>query len=100
MYVRMIVFTFRPSVTIDLADEIYDDMLALMEPLPGYQGLTLLTNEETHQAISLSYWSDQSSAVEAGAKILPLLMERTRGLVEQSPEVEGFNLIRQDFLAG
>ena len=50
--------------------------------------------------MSLSYWEDQESATEAGAVVLPLLMERTKGLVDQPPEVTGFDLVRQTFVAG
>ena len=100
MYVRVISYSFPPSVTVEQAEAIYGDMMKLTESLPGFQGLSLLINEETRQAISLSYWEDQASATEAGAVILPLLMERTKDLVSQPPEVTGFDLVRQTFVAG
>ena len=96
MYVRMITYSIRPSVNIDIAETIYEQMRDFMQPLAGYQGLSLLINEGRREAVSLSYWQDQASAVEAGSKILPLLMERTRELVDRPPEVAGFDLVRQE----
>jgi hypothetical protein len=99
MYVRMISYSIRPSVNLEQAETIYEEMRDLMEPLSGYQGLSLLINDERRQAISLSYWQDQESATEAGSEVLPLLMERTQDLVDGPPEVAGFDFVRQDLPA-
>ena len=96
MYVRMISYSIQPSVSLGQAETIYEEMLDLMQPLSGYRGLSLLVNEERRQAISLSYWRDHASAIEAGSEILPLLMERTQDLVDGPPEVAGFDFVRQD----
>ncbi len=96
MYVRMITYSLRPSVGTDIAETIYEQMRDFMQPLAGYQGISLLINEDQLEAVSLSYWQDQASAVEAGSKILPLLMERTEEFVDRPPEVSGFDLVRQD----
>lgn len=96
MYVRMITYSIRPSVSLEQATIIYHEMLSFLQPLPGYRGLSLLLNEEAHQAVSLSYWQDQESATEAGSKVLPVLMGRTQELVDRPPEVAGYEIVDQN----
>ena len=96
MYVRLITYHVKPSVTGALASSIYDELLSVMKPLAGFQGMSLLLNEEARTAMSLSYWEDQDSATVAGPVILPLLMGRVESLVDRPPEVFGFDLVKHE----
>lgn len=77
---------------------LYDEMLGTMKSLPGFQGLSLLFNEDAHQAVSLSYWQDQEAATEAGVALLPHLMNETQVFVDRPPEVTGFELLNLDMV--
>jgi hypothetical protein len=99
MYVRLITYHVKPGVTAADARAIYNEMLTVMQPLPGFKGISLLLNEDTHQAISMSCWNDQSCAAEAGTAILPLLMRRAAVFVDRPPEVAGFEMVEQALLA-
>ena len=96
MYVRLITFHVRPWVAEAHATSVYEGMLNVMRTQRGFQGMSLLLNEHTREAISLSYWKDQTCAIEAGSSILPLLMERAAEFVDRPPEVAGFELVRQE----
>lgn len=98
MYIRLITYHVKPWVTREHAMTIYEEMLNVMRSLPGFEGMSLLLNEDARNAVSLSYWRDQESATEAGTKILPLLMGRTVELVDRPPEVFGFDLVSQEML--
>jgi hypothetical protein len=69
-----------------------------MQKCRGFRGMSALINEDSKQAVSLSYWEDQQCATEAGSKILPVLMERVHDLVDRPPEVFGYELARQEML--
>ena len=96
MYVRLITYHVKPWVTEAHASSIYDEMFSVMKPLAGFLGMTLLLNEDSRMAMSLSYWEDQDCATEAGPMILPLLMGRAETLVDRPPEVSGFDVVRQE----
>jgi hypothetical protein len=98
MYVRLITYHTRPGVTAADARAVYSEMLRVMQPLPGFKWISLLLNEDTHQAISMSCWNDQACAAEAGTAILPLLMQRASAFVDRPPEVAGFELVEQALL--
>ena len=98
MYARLITYHVKPAVTEVHASSIYDEMLSIMKPLAGFLGMTLLLNEDSHLAMSLSYWEDQTCATEAGPTILPLLMGRAETLVDRPPEVSGFDVVRHESL--
>lgn len=95
----MINYHLKPTVTEADAGPVYDAMHRLMGGLAGFRGLALLINEETHQAISLTYWQDQESARDAGDATLPHLMGQTQEFVEGPPEVSGFELFGQHISA-
>ena len=95
MYVRLISYQTKPWVTQAHALSIYDEMVEAMEHFAGFEGMSLLLNEQAHRAISLSYWEDENSAAAAGPQILPLLLGKAEELVARPPEVSGFDLVRQ-----
>ena len=100
MYARFITYQVKPWVTEDHASAMYDEMHSIMQPLPGFKGLSLMLNSDIHRALSISYWDDQSCAAEAGLVLLPLLMTRAAEFVDHPPEVAGFELVRHTDVAG
>lgn len=96
MYVRIVTYSMHPAVTMDQARAIFAELTEILRRQAGYQGLSLLVNEVDRQAITLSYWQDQESAVQAGQETLPILMDRTSQFVDRPPEISGFDLIAQD----
>jgi heme-degrading monooxygenase HmoA len=99
VYIRLINYHLKPAVTRADATPVYDEMHRLMQSLAGFRGLELLFNEDTHQAISLSYWKDRQSATDAGTAILPHLMERAQQYVDRPPEVSGYEMVSQEMRA-
>jgi heme-degrading monooxygenase HmoA len=98
MYVRLITFHVKPDVTRVHAAAVYEALSAEMRDYRGFQGMTVLMNEGAEQAVSLTYWQDQASATEAGAKSLPVMLEKVHELVDRPPEISGYELVRQEFL--
>ena len=44
MYIRLISYHVKPWMTEDQVSSIYDEMVSLMQPLAGFLGMSLLTN--------------------------------------------------------
>lgn len=93
MYVRMVTFHVKPHATRDDAERIYVHLMSELCECQGFRGLTALLNEESRQAISMSYWDNQEDAAAAGQKTLPLLMDEVHSLVDQPPDVNGYWIV-------
>jgi heme-degrading monooxygenase HmoA len=96
MYVRLITFHTRPSATKDHATAVYHALMAEMKGYRGFQGMTVMVNEEARRAVSLTYWQDQECATEAGTKSLPALMDQVHELVDRPPEIAGYDVVGQE----
>ena len=93
MYVRLITFHLKPDVSNQDAAAVYDTLSALLKKQEGFQGMAGMINEETCQAVSLSFWQDQAAATEAGSRSLPALMENVQELVDRPLEISGYHLV-------
>lgn len=93
MYVRMITYHLRQDVTKDTASSTYNDIVEHLSDERGFQGSALLLDEEAGTAISLTYWSDEECAGEAGTHLLPMLFERTGDLTDRAPEITGYHVL-------
>ena len=97
MYARSITFRARPEVTPQQASVIYHELTMIVASEDGYIGSTFMMNEETNDAISLTFWRDRDSGAAAGPKVLPMLLVKVHPLVVGPPEIRGYDVIEQSF---
>lgn len=93
MYVHTLTFCARPQVTNAQTTELYETLVARLSELDGFLGSALLLSSDTSHGMSLSYWRDAAAADEAGTELLPLLLDQIHELVQQPPDIRGYELL-------
>jgi hypothetical protein len=93
MYMRMITYHVMPDVEHGQSEQMYEDVVRFLKEQEGFEGSSLLLNEDASVAIVMTYWDDETCAGIAGEKVLPILFECSAHLSEGPPEISGFHVL-------
>lgn len=100
MYVRVLSFACRGDVHLDQIQRVYREVADNASNLDGFMGSSLLMSEESCRGMALMYWRDRQAASNAGPTLVSLLGDRINDVLDQPPDISGYDLIENDIQVG
>ena len=91
MCARLAVLTVGPGMWSTM-EKIADEMAAHYRALKGFQSVTFLGNNDTHQYGTVSLWETKEDAEAVDAALGPALREKAGEILKGSPEVRYFEV--------
>lgn len=100
MYVRVLSFECRASVTPEDVSRVYHKLINAAEDADGFEGSTLLMSEESCRGLALMFWRDRDAASAAGPSLVELLKDDIYEMLEHPPDITGYVVMDDRIVSG